>query len=106
MQQERRRHVVYLTRNTEYHCSLAQCVAVRDRRTGGWSRDHAALRSRLVGAVDHQRKVLASPEVGSRLFFEGQRPVLTSNVVVVGRPDKSAVDSYCSLSWSGEIDPR
>ena len=38
---DRRRHVVYLTRNSEYHCRLNECVAVRSRSDGrraGWAR--------------------------------------------------------------------
>ena len=34
---ERRRHRVYMTRNTEYHFRDGVCVAVRDRRTGDGS---------------------------------------------------------------------
>ncbi len=31
---DRRRHRVYVTKNTEYHFRDGFCVAVRDRRTG------------------------------------------------------------------------
>ena len=34
---DRRRHRVYVTRNTEYHFRDGFCVAVRDRRTGDFS---------------------------------------------------------------------
>src|SRR6187549_387121 len=40
---ERRRHRVYMTRNTEYHFRDGVCVAVRDRRTGDWLPGHLAL---------------------------------------------------------------
>jgi hypothetical protein len=100
---ERRRHVVYLTKNTEYHCRLKECVGVRDRRTGSWFRDHAAIRSQLLGAVTKQRKP-SSPSVGTRLLFEGSVPIMTSTVDIIGRPDRSAIFSYTSLTWSGTID--
>ena len=100
---ERRRHVVYLTRNTEYHCRDAECVGVRDRSTGRWQRGHPALRSQLLGGVAAGSQSLADPAEGSRLLFSGSHTVVTSPVVLAGRPDREAVFSYISLCRAGEI---
>ncbi len=101
---ERRRHVVYLTRNSEYHCRFSDCVAVRDRVTGQWDRHHWAVRSHLIGAViEGKRRLTSRPQPGARLLFEGRRPVLTSRLEMVGRPDKSATFAYCSQAWGGTI---
>jgi len=103
----RRRHVVYLTRNTEYHCRDRECVGVRDRRSGVWSRGHPALRSRIMGAVSSDLRRLASePTVGMRLVFEtAAETVMTTRLRVIGRPDREAVFAYTSLCRAGEIAP-
>ena len=100
---DRRRHVVYLTRNTEYHCRSRICVAVRDRNSGKWWRGHPALRAELQGAVGRGPLRLLRPGVGLRLLFKGGEAVLTSPVMLAGRPDRSAVLHYTSQCWSGEI---
>ncbi len=102
---ERRRHVVYLTRNTEYHCRDRECVGVRDRASGRWSRDHPALRSAIVGALSADRRwYYREPDVGLRLVFD-QRGfmVMTTRLRLVGRPDREAVAAYTSLCRAGEI---
>ena len=48
---ERRRHRVYVTKNTEYHFRDGFCVAVRDRRTGEFLHGHLALRRRVHGGL-------------------------------------------------------
>ena len=48
---ERRRHRVYVTRNTEYHFRDGFCVAVRDRRSGDFLPGHLAIRRRLHGGL-------------------------------------------------------
>ena len=45
----RRRHRLFVTRHTEYHLRDDECVGVRDRDSGRWVRDHAALRLRALG---------------------------------------------------------
>ena len=50
---ERRRHKVFVTRNTEYHFRDRLCVAVRDRRTGDFLPGHLALKRELAGGVAH-----------------------------------------------------
>ena len=48
---ERRRHKVYITRNTEYHVRDGICVAVRDRRSLSFRGAHIALNLKLEGGV-------------------------------------------------------
>jgi hypothetical protein len=100
---ERRQHVVYITRNSEYHCRSRECVGVRDRTTGVWRRDHPAVRARLIGAFHPQTRIRGKPDVGQRLVFSNREIVMTSKVLIAGRPDRSAVFSYTSLCRAGEI---
>ena len=97
--------MVYLTRNTEYHCRDRECVGVRDRASGRWSRNHPALRSAIVGALSADRRHLyREPEVGRRLVFENAGcMVMTTRLHLVGRPDRETVFAYTSLCSAGEI---
>jgi hypothetical protein len=100
---ERRRHIVYVTRNTEYHCRGRECVGVRDRGSGRWVREHPALRASMLGAV-HRGEVQPRPEKGLRLLFTGvEQLVMTSKLLCAGRPEREDVFAYTSLCWSGEI---
>ena len=99
---ERRHHVVYITRNTEYHCRDRECVGVRDRFSGKWERHHPALRGELLGAVTRGKQLIA-PVDGLRLLFSAQNAVMTSALVLSGRPDRAAAFHYTSLCRAGEI---
>lgn len=100
---ERRRHVVYVTRNTEYHCRDRECVGVRDRGTGRWVREHPALRASMLGAL-HRSEVRPCPVKGLRLLFAGaEQLVMTSRLLCAGRPEREDIFAYTSLCWSGEI---
>jgi hypothetical protein len=97
---ERRRHRVYLTRNTEYHFRDGFCVAVRDRRTGDWLPGHLALRRPLFGGL---RFFLnggllpnpGEPQVGEALFFgEGGRDLITSPLQGIERPARETIEEY------------
>ena len=99
---ERRRHTVYLTRNTEYHCRDRECVGVRDRGSGAWLRDHPALRARMLGAVCRSG-MRRDPEKGLRLLFGGCQLVMTSRLITSGRPEREDVFAYTSLCRAGEI---
>src|SRR5262249_38676732 len=48
---ERRRHRVYVTRNTEYHFRDGLCIAVRDRRSGAFLPGHLAVKRPLHGGL-------------------------------------------------------
>lgn len=97
---ERRRHKMYVTRNTEYHFRENVCVAVRDRRSGTWMPAHMALRRRLGGAVRYMTNgvpvpSLGEPKIGEALFFDDDgRDLVTSSVCAVERPPKTLVVSY------------
>lgn len=103
-QRERRRHVVYITLNTEYHCRDRECVGVRDRQTGAWQRQHPALRGNVLGSLHPDQLVRREPRLGLRLVFEGKRrTVMTSRVLFAGRPERESVFSYTSLARAGMI---
>jgi len=98
---ERRRHRMYLTRNTEYHFRDGVCVAVRDRKTGTWLPSHLALERRLTGGVRLLKNgtaipVLEAPNVGEALYFaeEEGRELITSKLCGVARPEKRLVSQY------------
>jgi hypothetical protein len=97
---ERRRHRVFLTRNTEYHFRDGICVAVRDRRMGEWLPGHLALRRRLSGSIQFffngsLAPHLGEPRVGEALFFvSGGRDLITSPLEAVERPSKDVVKQY------------
>ena len=100
--QERRRHRIYMTRNTEYHFRDCVCVAVRDRRTGEWLPGHLALRRQLFGGLRFflNGALLPNPgepNVGEALFFgEGGRDLVTSPLQSVERPSRETVADYPS----------
>ena len=99
---ERRRHRVFMTRNTEYHFRDGVCVGVRDRRTGDWLPGHLALRRQLFGSIRFfmNGSILPNPgepRVGEALFFaQGGRDLITSPLESVERPPKELVQEYPS----------
>jgi len=98
---ERRRHRLFVTRHTEYHLRLDECVGVRDRKSGRWYRDHAALRLHAVTIPENGKD---STWIGERLkFFGNHTDVVTSPVEEVGRPEKASLEHYISLAASGAI---
>jgi hypothetical protein len=99
---ERRRHRVYLTRNTEYHFRDGFCVAVRDRRTNEFLHGHLALRRRIHGGLKFFMNGaivpnMGEPKPGEALYFayEG-RDLVTSPLEAVERPAKNIVAAYPS----------
>lgn len=104
--QERRRHRVYVTRNTEYHFRDGYCVAVRDRRTGDFLHGHLALRRRTVGGLRFFLNGAivpnpGEPREGEALYFalsdkEEGRDLVTSPVERIVRPSKELVLAYPS----------
>jgi hypothetical protein len=97
---ERRRHRVYVTRNTEYHFRDDICVAVRDKKTQKWLISHLAVERRLGGGV----RVVANgcavptsapPRVGESLYFDDEgRELVTSALLRVARPEPECVRAY------------
>ncbi len=101
MAEDRRRHRVFFTRHTEYHLRDDECVGVRNRESGEWMIDHAALRLRALALPE----LPSSCEwIGQRIQFWGQRTdVLTSPVVAVGRPRIEEIPAYVSQARAGFI---
>jgi hypothetical protein len=102
---DRRRHRVYVTRNTEYHCRDGICVAVRDVATGAFVSGHAALR-RVAGGVlriDLNGAVgaitpIETASVGMRLYFsfdaDDRKALVTSSIQDVRRPARHVLALY------------
>jgi hypothetical protein len=100
---ERRRHRVYITRNTEYHFRDGFCVAVRDRRTGDFLPGHLAIKRRLHGGLKFfpNGAIIPNagdPKPGEALYFAADgRDLVTSPLERVDRPAKKLVDAYPDL---------
>jgi hypothetical protein len=97
----RRQHRMFVTRNTEYHLRLDECVGVRDVGSGEWYRHHAALRLRAVSlpAMGHDHQW-----VGRRIQFWGSgSDVVTSPVTDVARPPLECPERYISRAVAGQI---
>jgi hypothetical protein len=98
--QERRRHRVYVTRNTEYHFRDGFCVAVRDRRTGEFLHGHLALHRRVHGGIRFFEggglsANAGDPRPGESLYFASEgRDLVTSPLEAVERPNKELVGAY------------
>jgi hypothetical protein len=104
---ERRRHRIYVTRNTEYHFRDGFCVAVRDRRTGEFLHGHLALSRRAEGGLKFfdQGGIAPNPGdpvPGESIYFGSHGPELvTSPLETVERPSKEIAGAYPSLSRKG-----
>ncbi len=100
MTHERRRHRVFVTRNTEYHFRDRLCVAVRDRRSGDFLAGHLALKRELCGGVHRVPNGTLlpkeeEPKPGEALYFIANGlDLVTSPLVRVERPIKEIVNSY------------
>ncbi len=98
---DRRVHRVYLTRNTEYHLRRDVCVAVRDRESGSWVGNHAAINQKVLGALAISdnggvKVTQGLPEVGSCICFDVQG-LVTSRVEGMERPPKATVEAHYSV---------
>jgi hypothetical protein len=100
---ERRRHRVYITRNTEYHFRDGYCVAVRDRRTGDFLHGHLALRRRVHGGLRFFLNGAivpnpGEPREGEALYFASEgRDLVTSPIEKIDRPSKEMTEAYPSV---------
>src|ERR1700723_1847103 len=99
---DRRRHRVYVTRNTEYHFRDGFCLAVRDRRTGDFLQGHLALQRRVHGGLKFFpdggiAPNAGEPRRGESLYFAAEgRDLVTSALEGVERPAKEVVGAYPS----------
>jgi hypothetical protein len=100
---DRRQHVVYITKNNEYHCRDRECVGVKNRTDGIWQSEHPALRGRLLGGIQNGEATKECPEIGWRMVFGKDTLVMTTQVLFKGRPDRECIFAYTSLCRAGEI---
>jgi hypothetical protein len=97
---DRRRHRVYVTKNTEYHFRDGFCVAVRDRRTGDFLRGHLALRRRIHGGLKFFLNGAivpnpGEPQPGEALYFATDgRDLVTSPLERIERPAREVASAY------------
>jgi hypothetical protein len=97
---ERRRHRVYVTRNTEYHFRDGFCIAVRDRRSGDFLPGHLAIERRLHGGLKFFPNGAivpnpGDPRPGEALYFAADgRDLVTSPLERIDRPAKALVQAY------------
>jgi hypothetical protein len=105
---DRRRHRVYVTRNTEYHFRDGFCIAVRDRRTGDFLHGHLALRRRIHGGLKFYLNGAivpnpGEPKVGEALYFATDgRDLVTSPLEAVERPSKELTAAYAAPARARE----
>ena len=97
--QERRRHRVFFTLNSEYHVRDGRVVAVRGRASGRWVEGHAAIGMEVRGHVEPDGLVpkLGDPRPGQRLYLARaglSHDIVTSAVVSIGRPAQEIVATY------------
>ncbi len=105
---ERRRRFVYVTKNTEYHAQDGLCVAVRDKRSGAWLDEHAAVAQRIEGGVRTLTNgcvlpTLEEPTVGDPMYFvlgreEDDWQLVTSRIEAIERPARADLRIYPRLS--------
>ncbi len=106
---ERRRNQILLTVNREYHCRDGWCVAVRDRQSRMFVRNHSAIGKKLTGAMrlglEGSVQEVSPPDslvAGEKLCFSAcdgdlEHDVITSALVAIERPEKSVVALYDEL---------
>ena len=114
---ERRRHRVYVTRNSEYHCRGNVCVAVRDRTSQKFVTRHHAIGRKVTSSIRFIEgggiasiSTVDEASVGEQLCFAPQHerdslfpngfqeePILTSAVRAIERPAKRVVWTYPPL---------
>lgn len=101
MSKDRRRHRMFATKHTEYHLRGDECVGVRDRSSGLWLVDHAALRLRALRLPPMGQD---GEWVGRRIqFWSSKMDVLTSPVVDTARPERKLIPAYVSHARAGSI---
>ena len=101
--QERRLNKRFVTLNTEYHVHEDTCVGVKCRHSNAWIDDHMAVGHNLSGGLVRTAHgyTPARPGPGSSLWFDaGGRDIVTSTVIEVDRPGKTAVGYYRAVDLS------
>ncbi len=101
---DRRRHRVFVTKNSEYHCRDGVCVAVRDVHTGEFQSAHPAVGKKMSSSILFSKEggiaAISKPgetHLGEQLCFSSGQPeheILTSAVKSIERPPKEIVSRY------------
>ena len=97
---ERRKHKVFVTRQSEYHLKDNQVLVVRHRRTGIWLRSHEAVKGSLCGSIRFSAEALVPntgrPREGESLCFQNGRDleIITSPLLAVRRATKEEAELY------------
>lgn len=103
---DRRRHRVFVTKNSEYHCRDGICVAVRDVTTGHFRDGHQALGKKISSSIRFSEgggiAAISKPgetHVGEQLCFSSDHrgldhEIITSAVRSIERPPKEIVSKY------------
>jgi hypothetical protein len=97
---DRRRHKMFVTRNSEYHMRDDICVGVRNTREDRWLDRSRLLSARLMGAVDSFSTLSSSactePAIGKYLLFicENGELIVTTRLEAIDRPPMDAVQYY------------
>lgn len=105
---ERRRHRIIVTRNTEYHLKDDLVVAVRDRSSKRWAEGHIALSLKVEGGVRFYSNgavvpSLEAPAPGDAMYFTytndsgHSRQLITSKIEAVERTPRKDVLTYATL---------
>ena len=102
---ERRRHKLYVTRNTEYHVRDGRVIAVRERGRRIWVPDHRAIGMLVLGSIrgDSMVPKREEPAPGNRMYLaeesgRGPHDLVTSTVLAVERPPREVVAEYGSFA--------
>jgi len=99
---EKRRHKLYVTKNTEYHVKDNVCVGIRNRATGDWIMVSRAIGAVLIGGLhqagEHEVNFSSYPwlEKGDCLLFitDGGHDIVTTRVEQVDRPSRQSIRYY------------
>jgi len=103
---EKRKHRMYVTRNTEYHMKNNVCVGIRNRKTGDWLMHARALGARLIGTIASSMQrhnkftIFLLPEVGNNLILLSPTGVdlVTTKIRAVHRPTIQSLKYYLPVS--------
>jgi hypothetical protein len=101
---DRRRHRVFITKNSEYHCRDGVCVAVRDVHDGSFQPQHPAIGKKMSSSILFSKEggiaAISKPgdtHVGEQLCFSSgqlEHEIITSAVKAIERPPKEIVSQY------------
>jgi len=96
---ERRIHVVYVTKHTEYHVRDGVCISVQEKGDPQPAASRRALNMRVAGYFGPGSLSThpGPPETGFSIHFANDAAfVVTSPVLAVKRPPKEVVETYPS----------